>query len=287
MASRRYNSAVAVSPAAPAPTELAISEAAPAPVMVRPPDAQELLKRYYTEVNTWAGFQVTDNTSYVEAATGYTAVGNYIDNVESQFQEPCAIAHRAWKAMTDLRGMFKAPAELIKSSLAAQQLAFKARKDAERRAEEDRLRRQAEEQARRDREAQRLQLEQEQAAERQRQLAEQEELPPWEQSEVPETAPVALESIPEIEVAPVRLPSMVPSVAGVGTRLKPWAGRCNDFTKLVIWLGKQAEEGDTRFLDVIALNSVRLNQLARDHTTALAEILPGCEAVQEEGLARR
>jgi len=76
-------------------------------------------------------------------------------------------------------------------------------------------------------------------------------------------------------------------VAGVGTRLKPWMGRCDDFAKLVIWIGKQAAEGDTRFLDVITLNQVRLNQMAKDHTTALQEILPGCRAVQEEGLARR
>jgi len=89
------------------------------------------------------------------------------------------------------------------------------------------------------------------------------------------------------DVPAIRLPSTIPAVMGVSSRLKPWMGRCDDFKALVIWLGKQAEEGDTRFLDCIVLNQVRLNQLAKDHTTALKEILPGCVAVQEEGLARR
>ncbi len=287
MATRRYNTAVALAPTAPAPTELAVQAALPELVLAQPPDVKELMRRYYLEVGTWAGFQVSDDATYVKAAQGFTEVGAYLDSVENMFDKPCGIAHRAWKAMTDLRGMFKNPAELIKSNLAAQQLSWKARKDAERRAEEDRLRREAEDKARRDREAQRRQLEEEQEAERQRQLTLQEELPPWEQEEVPEAAPVTLESIPAIEVAEVRLPSTVPAVAGVASRRLPWAAQVTDFKALVIWIGKQASEGDDRWLSVLLPDMVKLNQMSKEHTTALKEILPGVEAFQGEGLARR
>ncbi len=288
MAIRRSSTAMAVSNnSAPAPTETAVMAATPDLIPVPLPDVKALMRDYYLEVGPWAGFQVTDDASYVKAAQGFTSVGNYLDTVESMFDKPCGIAHRAWTAMTDLRGMFAKPSKAIKDNLSVQQLAWRAKKDQERRAEEDRLRREAQLKADREREAKRLQLEQEQEAERQRLLALQDELPPWEQEEVPESAPVLLESIPEADIPEIRLPSTVPAVMGVSTRLKPWMGRCDDFKALVIALGKRAEEGDTKFLDVICINQVRLNQLSKDHTTALKEILPGCVAVQEEGLARR
>ncbi len=288
MAIRRTSTAVALSNNnAPAPTAVAVMAATPAPALVTAPDAMVFLQQYENQVGKWAGFQVSDDTTYVKAAQGFTEVGAYIDNVENAFEAACSIPYRAWKAMTDLRGMFKNPAELIKSNLASQQIAWRQKKDQERRAEEERLRREAQLKADREREAKRLQLEQEQEAERQRLLAEQDELPPWEQEEVPEATPVLLESIPEADIPEIRLPSTVPAVMGVSTRLKPWMGRCDDFKALVIALGKRAEEGDTKFLDVICINQVRLNQLSKDHTTALQEILPGCVAVQEEGLARR
>ncbi len=114
---------------------------------------------------------------------------------------------------------------------------------------------------------------------------------PWEEDDAaaePVAIPVAPEPVvlPPVEVAQVRLPSSVPAIMGQSTRKLPWMAKVEDFKAMVIWIGKQAEAGETRWLECLEPASVKLNSMAKEHTTSLGQIIPGVVGYQGETLAR-
>ncbi len=267
-----------------APTEVAVRAATPAETTVKPPNALGFFEKYQQRVAPLQAYRVVDNATYVVAGQAYAAVRDYIDEVTAAFKGPKSDSHKAWKGICALEGMFVDPAAGVADSLSIQLLAWKRKLDDERVAEErrlqeierQRLQREADERAEQEREARRL-AEIDAAA----------EVMPWDEP----VEPVAVELPPvvtiSIDVPMVRLPSTVPYIAGgPSTRKKPWAGRCVDFRLALIEAAKRAEAGDVSMLQLFAVAEVRLNQLAREHQSALSEVFPGFEAFQEETLAR-
>ncbi len=285
MASARRTTPASAPPSA-APTKELIALSTPQPATITAPDAPQFLQKYQAQVAPMTAFQVVDNESDIICQQAFSRVGDFIAEIEAAFKPAKSAAHKAHKEITALESMFTGPAQLVKDNLSSQHLAWVRRCDEIRRAEERRLQEAQEAQARAEAEERRRQLQAEEDARVAAELQRLAELPPWEQ---PEEEPVAVvvAPVPVAEVPVVRLPSTVPvAVGGPSTRFKPWAGRVTDFRILVEFLAKRLEEGDDRWLDVITIDAVRLNQLAKDHTTALCEILPGTEAFREETLKR-
>ncbi len=279
---------MATNPSA-APTESAVLAAIPQPATITAPDAPKFLQKYQAQVAPMGRFQVTDTASDIRCQDAYNVVAGFIADVTAAFKPAKSAAYTAHKAITALEAMFTGPAELVKANLANQHLSWARRCNELRIAEEQRLKREAEAKAEAQREALRRQLQAEADAAHAREVARVADLPPWEQPEadLPAEAPAVLFDFPEPDIPEIRLPSTVPVVAGgPSTRNLPWKCQLNDFKAMVIWIGKQCEAGDDRFLECLLPNMVRLNQLSRDHTTALKEIIPGVEAVREQTLAR-
>ncbi len=97
--------------------------------------------------------------------------------------------------------------------------------------------------------------------------------------EVPEPVAVVLP-----EAAPVRLPSSIPVVMG-GPRLvdKPMVCRITDPVALLRWIIEKPEE---RLLNCIEFKSAWLNRKAVELGPDMERVIPGTEAVREQGLRR-
>ncbi len=275
----------AAAPACAAPTEVAVRAATPAETTVKPPNALGFFEKYQARVAPLQAYRVVDNASFVVAGQAYTEVRNYIDEVTAAFKGPKSDSHKAWKGICALEGMFVDPAAGVADNLSNQLLAWKRKLDDERVAEERRLQ---------EIERRRLQQEADERAELQRKerfAAEIEaaaEVMPWEEVEAEALSVVEPPPEPVVVYVPaVRLPSTVPYIAGgPSTRKKPWAGRVTDFKALVIEAARRAERGDDSMLQILQVDAVRLNQLAKDHGLSLGEVYPGTEGYQDEVLAR-
>ncbi len=293
MATRRTSAAAApgfnggAAPSA-APTELTVTQATPPPTTITAPDAPRFLQQYQSRIAPMERFQVIDDSTDLQCQTAFTQVAEFITEVEAAFKPSKSAAHQAHKAITALESMFTGPAERVKENLANQHLGYVRMLNERRMAEERRLQEEQASRARAEAEQRRRQLQEEEDARVAAELQRIAELPPWEQPEE-EALPVAVVvETPHVEVVPIRLPSTVPiAMNGPSTRKLPWAAEVKDFKALVIAIADRCKAGDDRWLDCLEPAQVRLNQLAKDHTTVLGEILPGVVAFQGETLARR
>lgn len=253
------------------------------PTTVSTPDTADLAPRR-VQMEQLIVFRVVDDASYIEANQHFTAVSDYLEAVTSKFSEAAAAANKAHKFITGLRGLFLKPAEAAKQNLTAQLLAYRQKKEAERRAEELRLQREEEERQRKIRE------EQERIAAEQR-AAQQAELMPWEEpEEIPAPPPP-----PPVEVPVVRLPSTVPLVGGgPSARKKPWAAAFKQSDKetntpdgriaFLLWV----VANPTDRLGYIDWESVasKLRPKAAELQGEMENVIPGTYAFQGETLAR-
>ncbi len=247
----------------------------PPAVTVSAPDTTELVKAYTDEILPLSKFTITNNQQYVEANALWTKAKGFRSRVEDLFKAAKSAAHQAHKAITSLESQLIAPADQIAAHMQNEILRWQREQERLRREEEARI---AEEQ-RRIAEAEAARI----AAERAKAI---EELPPWEQEDFlaanPEPAPAAI-----VEIAPVRLPSAVPTIiGGPSTAKKPWEARLKDFKALVIAAGKRAEAGDESLLEFLDFNQVAANKKARELGADLGKVIPGVEGHQEEILKR-
>lgn len=257
-----------------------VVSAFPAPVTLNIPNVADVTEQYQVAVTPAVGFCVTDNQSFIEAGERFNAVKDFIDYITALFKKPKADAYQAHKSITALESQFLEPALQAKKHLADQQLAWRDHLKAIKLAEEQRLQREAQAQAEADRVRQQAILDAEAAA-KQRLLDEAAaERLPW---EIDENEPTVVERVvlPEPEVAPVRLPSNVPFVAGgPAVRNSPWMAKV-DLKALVLAASK-----DDRLLQYLEPKMPLLNAAAREHGQCVGDIIPGVTAYREERLAR-
>ena len=249
--------------------------AAAKPVTVAPPDTKDLdLQR--VSIDQLIVFRVTDDASYVEASRKFQDVSAYLDAVNDTFKDPVQSANKVHKFLTRMRSFFLSPGEQAKANLNGQIFAWKAKKDAERRAEEDRLRREQE----RLLAEQRAEAERIAAEEKARYEAALAELMPW------ETESVLPPPEPDPYIAPepvaIRLPSNLPAIQdGPTFRNKPWQARVVDPVAFLRWI----IEAPADRLGYIDFRLPALNSKAREHQGNLGKVIPGVEGFQEQTLA--
>ena len=170
-----------------------------------------------------------------------------------EYDPVCESTHAAWKSATALRAKAVDPLEAVKKYAGALTLEYSRRKEAERKAEEDRLRREEEE---RQRQIAIKQAEDDKLALAQRLQDEGKTA----EAEAELAAPV---QAPDIYVAPVVLESSVPQVQGAGGR-ENWQAEVVDLMKLV----KAVAEGKVPLLAIEA-NETHLRQQAKSMKSLL------------------
>jgi len=249
---------------------------APEPVTLTPPDLSVIVARYNADIAPLLAFKITDNAQYVAANNLWTKAKDYCADVATLCGPEKKRRHKLHKDWTTLESALLDPGDRVASHMGAE---IKRYKD-----EQDRIQREREERERRE-EAERQRVIQAAAeAERQRIMAEREaakkDLDPW---EIEEEAPLPPVPVP-VAVAPVRMPSSVPVVAG-GPRFAdtPWKARVTDPVALLKWILEKPEE---RIEDYIELKMPKLNRKAAEFGKDLSGVIPGTESFKDQTLKR-
>ena len=268
------------------PIQNALIIQAPDPVVVQAPDMTALAAQYTAEIEPLAKYTINSPGEYIQGTQDWNKAKAFSKAIDNLFAEPCDLAHKAHKALTNLRSQLKAPADAIAKHVGDELMRFDAEEKRKRREEEARL--QAIEDQRRREEQARLQAEAE--AERQRIIAAnaaaEAAIPDWERDEDTE---ISLQPVPEPVVvelppaAPVRIASTVPQVLG-GPRIvdKPWSCEITDPVALLKWV---LEDPGTRMI-YVEFNQPALNDKARQLGADLGKVIPGTTGKREQTLKR-
>lgn len=264
------------------PQELVV--AAPTPITVAAPPTEVLVREYNTTIlplwRKYQGQSIQGPEDYVQWNRDWTTLREFSTNIDKLFEQPCAEAYNAHRALTGMRGIIKSYPDQAAKIVGDEVIRY------QQEAERQRLAAQAAEQARQAAEHARQVREAEAAAqaERDRLAAEYAarsaaiaDIPEWEIDEA--TLPPAPEVVVAVVVpppAPVRLPSMVPVVMG-GPKLteKPYAAVITDQVALLKWVLENPEE---RVPLYVSFNMTALNRKCVEHETRIGSVIPGIEA---------
>lgn len=221
------------------------------------------VKRFRSELlPTMHQLVIQDAISQQIAVTGLKEVKDYIKNVKSLFDKPCATLHDAWKAATGERKRYLDEAESIATKLDRALVSYNAALKA------------AEEKARR--EEYERQMAEAAAQEAVRQAA--------------STAPAILFGDEEPAVETMTMPDVIPaSVAalslGVGeevaTRKVPMKANI-DLRVLILACAERLLRGDESLLPYLEANVAACNAAARAHGEQVSLVVPGLTAYREE-----
>ena len=250
---------------------------APAPVTVKSPDTAALVKTYTEEILPLESYTISNAAEYVQAKRHWETAKNFSVSIETLFKEACETAHKAHKALTNLRSQLKAPADNIVDKIGKEILRFEAEENRKRAEEERRLAQIAREKWEAEQAA--IRAEQQRIeAERITALA---AIPAWEREE--ETEAELLPILPP-PPPPVRLESTIPQVVG-GPRTvdKPWEAKVTDPVALLTWVLEKPED---RIPVYIEFRMPALHSKAREFGKDISRVIPGVTAERNQTLKR-
>ena len=255
-------------------TQLVIT--APEPVTLTPPDLSAIVARYNTDIAPLLAFRIETNAQYVTANQLWSKAKDYCADVEALCEPEKKRRNKLHKDWTSLEKALLDPGTRVSKHMGDEILRYKQ--------EQDRIQREREERERLA-EVEKRRIEQAAIdAEHARVMAEREaakkDLDPWEvEDETP--APVAVVLPP---VAPVRMPSTVPVVAG-GPRVAdtPWKARITDPVALLKWVLEKPEE---RIAEYVEFRMPRLNTKCGEFGTKISSVIPGVVAEKDQILKR-
>jgi hypothetical protein len=252
---------------------------------VNPPDVTALVIDYNTKIRPLASYRVASNDDYVVAKKHWADAKQWVELVKTELNPACALAYSVHQAFTGLRAALMEPGEAVMEHMGGQVLAWEAKVEAERKAEEARIQREAD--ARHRAEVARIEAENQRLLD----IATASSDCPWEDDdELSDELVSAVEMVlspPPPE--PIRLPSALPTVIG-GPRSKdnPLSAECFDFHALIIECGKRLSQDpkDMSLVEFLEFAQVNGNRKARELGPDLEKVVPGVRAVRERTLAR-